>query len=197
MASSVARGRNSNHPTSARSSRPGTRFVRDNLALVARQRDDRARELEAKLETIELQARSILDLSTPVIQVWDGILVLPLIGSIDTARAEQILQNLLRAVAARGAAVVILDITGVPMIDTAVANHLLETVKATRLLGAKAILAGVSPSIAQTLVRLGIDLTGIDSRAHLQSALALAFTMTGKRVVALYRDVPAPGRDRP
>jgi rsbT co-antagonist protein RsbR len=114
--------------------------------------------------------------------VWGDILVLPLIGTIDTARAQQIMENLLEAVVKARAAVVIIDITGVPVVDTKVANHLLKTVQATRLLGADAVLTGVSPHNAQTLVRLGVDLTKVSTKSSLQAGLKLAFELTRQKV---------------
>ena len=140
--------------------------------------------VQQQRETLELQTQAILELSTPVIQVWDDILVLPLIGTIDTARAQQIMENLLEAVVTARAAVVIIDITGVPMVDTKVAHHLLNTIDATRLLGAEAVVTGVSPHNAQTLVRLGVDLSRVATRSTLQSGLELAFARTGRQVKA-------------
>jgi rsbT co-antagonist protein RsbR len=160
-----------------------TRVVKENLALVAQERDATMRQLEEKLHTIELQTQAILELSTPVIQVWDDILVLPLVGTIDTARAQQIMESLLESVVQRRAAVVILDVTGVPVVDTKVANHLIKTIDAARLLGAEALLTGVSPTNAQTLVRLGVDLTSITTRSSLQAGLRRAFELTRQRVV--------------
>lgn len=160
-----------------------TRFAGESLAVLAAERDESLREVEEKLETIELQARAILELSTPVIQIWDGILVLPLIGTIDSGRAAQIMESLLEAVLKRRASVVILDLTGVPVVDTGVANHLIQTVQATRLLGAETLLTGVSSDNAQTLVRLGVDLHGVTTRSSLQSGLQRAFELTALKVV--------------
>ncbi len=133
-------------------------------------------------EALELQTHAIQELSTPVIQVWDQILVLPLIGTIDSGRAQQIMENLLDAVVRWRAAFVILDITGVPMVDTEVAHHLIKTIDATRLLGAEAVLTGVSPQNAQTLVRMGVDFGRITTRGSLQAGLQLGFERTGRRV---------------
>lgn len=134
-------------------------------------------------ELLAQQARAIQELSTPVIQIWEGIVVLPLIGTIDTARAKGILDNLLEAIVETKAEVAIMDITGVSVVDTAVAGHLLETVDAARLLGTETILTGVSPSNAQTMVRLGVDVSRVVTKGSLLAGLRHAFEMTGKRVV--------------
>ena len=159
-----------------------TRIVAEQLALLARQRDRASEELREKMRTIALQTEAILELSTPVIQVWDEILVLPLIGTVDTARSQQIMDDVLHAVVKQRATVVIIDITGVAVIDTRVANHLINAVEATRLLGAVAILTGVSPDNAQTLVRLGVDLRRVATRSSLQKGLKHAFDLTGQKV---------------
>lgn len=139
--------------------------------------------LESREEIIREQRNSIQELSTPVVQVWDEILTLPLIGSVDTERTQQIMENLLNAIVARQARVVIMDITGVPVVDTAVAKHLMQTVTAARLLGAEVILVGISARIAQTLVHLGVDLATVRTRMSLAQGLELAFRVTGHRVV--------------
>jgi rsbT co-antagonist protein RsbR len=139
------------------------------------------RELESKLATIEYQAQTIRELSTPVIQIWDEILMLPLIGMIDTARAQQVMENLLEAVVKSGASIVIIDITGVPLVDTAVVRHLIDTTAAMQLLGAEAVLTGVSPQNASTLVKLGVDLSRVTTRGSLQSGLKLAFERTRQK----------------
>ena len=154
----------------------------ENLQLIYEHRERALAQLQEKLEIIATQSRAMLELSTPVIQVWDEILVLPLIGTIDTARAAQIMESLLEAVVKNRASVVIVDITGVPVVDTKVANHLIKTVQATRLLGAEAVVTGVSPHNAQTLVRLGVDLTAITTRSSLQAGLRYAFGRTGQKV---------------
>jgi rsbT co-antagonist protein RsbR len=157
------------------------KLLTENLAVITRERDENLRQAQAK--TIERQARAILDLSTPVIQIWDDILVMPLIGTIDTVRAQQAMSNLLEEIVKRRVSVVIQDVTGVPVVDTKVANHLLNTIDAARMLGATVILTGVSPHNAQTLVRLGVDLSRIITRSTLQAGLKLAFEMTGQGVV--------------
>jgi len=159
-----------------------TRIVAENLVLTARERDESLRQLQEKVQTIERQAQAILELSTPVIQVWDDILVMPLIGTIDTSRAQQVLENLLGTVARKNAAVVIIDITGVPVVDSKVADHFLKTIAATRLLGAEVLLTGLSPHNAQALVRLGVSLTGVKTQGTLQAGLRVAFELTHHRI---------------
>jgi rsbT co-antagonist protein RsbR len=133
--------------------------------------------------TIEEQRRTILELQTPVIEVWDGILALPIVGSVDTARSEEMNEALLQKIVDTGAEIVILDITAVPIVDTAVAKHLLETVTAARLLGADALIVGLSARTAMTLVHLGLDLSGVTTRTTLAKGLRLAFARLGLEVV--------------
>lgn len=121
-------------------------------------------------------------LSTPVIQVWDDVLVMPLIGVLDSHRAQQMMEQLLDRVVALQARIVIIDITGVPTVDTAVAEHLIRTTKASRLVGTSAILVGISPQVAQTLVRLGVVLDDIDTFTDLRSGLEHALTGLGYAV---------------
>jgi len=132
---------------------------------------------------IAQQRQTISDLETPVIQVWDGVLALPIVGSLDTARTQQMNETLLQRIVDTGCEIVILDITGVPLIDTAVAQHVLETVTAARLLGAEVMLVGLSPAIALTLVHLGLDLGGVITRTTMAKGLALAFARLGLEVV--------------
>jgi rsbT co-antagonist protein RsbR len=129
-------------------------------------------------DTIEQQRVTIGELQTPVIEVWDGILALPIVGSVDTARAQEMNETLLERIVATGSEIVLLDITGVPVVDTAVAQHLLETVSAARLLGADVFIVGLSSRTAMTLVQLGIDLSHITTRATLAKGLALAFPVS-------------------
>jgi rsbT co-antagonist protein RsbR len=121
----------------------------------------------------------MLELSTPVVKLWEGILALPMIGTLDSARTQVVMENLLQKVVETGAQIAILDITGVPTVDTLVAQHLLKTVTALRLMGAEAIISGVRPQIAQTIVHLGVDLQGVTTKANLADALALALKRTG------------------
>ncbi|RMH72318.1 MAG: STAS domain-containing protein [Gemmatimonadetes bacterium] len=128
-------------------------------------------DLEEKMKVIEEQQEAMLELSTPVIQIWEGILILPLIGTIDSRRAGQIMQNTLNAVSQHRAKQIIIDITGVPFVDTEVANHLIKTIQAAKLVGAKCILVGISSEVAQTLVHIGIDLEHLDTFATLEDGL--------------------------
>jgi anti-anti-sigma regulatory factor len=127
------------------------------------------------------QRDEILELSTPVIKVWDKVLILPLIGTLDSGRAARLTESLLERIAADEAEVVILDISGVPGIDGGVAQHLLETVEAARLMGTESIISGVRPDTAQAMVHLGIELGGLRSRSSLKDALQLALRLIGNR----------------
>jgi rsbT co-antagonist protein RsbR len=126
-----------------------------------------------------VQAEAILELSTPVIHLADRVLLLPLIGVIDTQRAQQVMDNLLHRIAETSASVVLVDITGVPVIDTYVAEHLLKAATASRLLGAEVIFTGVNPHAAQTITKLGIDLSGLVTKGSLRDGLITAFRMLG------------------
>jgi rsbT co-antagonist protein RsbR len=134
-------------------------------------------------DTIAQQRATISELQTPVIQVWEGILALPIVGTVDTARAQDMTEALLERIVATGSEIVLLDITGVPVVDTAVARHLLETVAAARLLGADVLIVGLSSRTAMTLVQLGIDLAHVTTRATLARGLELAFARLGLAVV--------------
>jgi rsbT co-antagonist protein RsbR len=135
-------------------------------------------------DTIEQQRLTISELQTPVIQVWDRILALPIVGSLDTARTQEMNEALLQRIVDTGAEIVILDITAVPVVDTAVAKHLLETVAAARLLGAEVLLVGISTRTAITLVHLGVDLSGVITRTTMAKGLDLAFARLGLEVVS-------------
>lgn len=128
------------------------------------------------------QQQELLELSTPVIKLWEGVLAVPLIGTIDSSRAQVVMESLLERIVDTASSLAIIDITGVPAVDTLVAQHLMKTVTAIRLMGADSIISGVRPQIAQTIVHLGIDLTGITTKASLADALALAMRMTGHTV---------------
>lgn len=130
---------------------------------------------------VQRQRDEILELSTPVIQVWDRMLVLPIIGTLDSVRAARLTESLLQRIASDEAAIVILDISGVPAIDTAVAQHLFKTIQGARLMGAESIISGVRPETAQAMVHLGIDIGRIHSRSTLRDALQLAFRMLASR----------------
>lgn len=147
--------------------------------------------MEVRERIINQQSLSLLELSTPVIRLWNKVLLLPLVGIIDTMRARQITESLLDAIAKTESLVTIVDITGVPVLDTSVAGHLIKTVAAAQMLGTKVIITGISPEGAQTLTKLGIDLTGIMTRGSLRSGVAEGFRMIGRRIVP-----DAPGGDR-
>ena len=150
--------------------------------------------LAQQAATIEYQRQTIAELQTPVIQVWDRILALPIVGSLDTARTQETTEALLEKIVATGSEIVIIDITGVPIVDTAVAKHLLETVTAARLLGAEAFIVGLSTRIAMTLVHLGIDLGNVTTRTTMAKGLELAFARLGLEV-GPRRGVPGPSAD--
>jgi rsbT co-antagonist protein RsbR len=132
---------------------------------------------------IARQREELTELSTPVVRLWEGIVAVPLIGTLDSARTQVVMETLLQAIVDLSAEIAVIDITGVPTVDTLVAQHLLKTVAATRLMGADCIISGVRPQIAQTLVHLGVELN-VTSKATLADALATALDRTGKRVVA-------------
>ncbi len=132
---------------------------------------------------ISRQQEELLELSTPVVKLWDGILALPMIGTLDSARTQVVMESLLHRIVETGAQVAIIDITGVPTVDTLVAQHLLKTVTAIRLMGAEAIISGIRPQIAQTIVHLGVDLHDVTTRANLADALAIALERTGQTII--------------
>jgi rsbT co-antagonist protein RsbR len=130
-------------------------------------------------DLIRRQQQDLLELSTPVIKLFEGVLAVPMIGTLDSARTQVVMETLLERIVATGSRLAIIDITGVPTVDTLVAQHLLKTVSAIRLMGAECIISGIRPQIAQTIVHLGIDLQGIASKASLADALALAMEQQG------------------
>ncbi|MFF8278857.1 STAS domain-containing protein [Streptomyces lateritius] len=134
--------------------------------------------VERREEIIRRQSRQLLEASTPVVRLWRHVLAVPLIGNLDTARSQVVMENLLESIQKDEALVAIIDITGVPTVDTSVAQHLMQTVKAVRLMGAECIVSGIRPAIAQTVVQLGIDLSDILTRASLADALATAMQLT-------------------
>ena len=134
---------------------------------------------KAREEVISRQQLELLELSTPVVKLWDGILALPMIGTLDSARTQVVMESLLQKIVETGSQIAIIDITGVPTVDTLVAQHLLKTVTALRLMGADCIISGVRPQIAQTIVHLGLDLQGVTTKANLADALALALKRLG------------------
>jgi len=137
----------------------------------------------AREEIIADQATAMLELSTPVVRLWDGIIAVPLIGTLDSARTQLVMEKLLDELVATGAGHAVIDITGVPTVDTEVAQHLLKTVSAARLLGAECTISGIRPQVAQTIVSLGIEFGDIATKANLADALALALRQAGLKVV--------------
>lgn len=131
--------------------------------------------IKGREDVIFRQTDEIAEISTPVIRVWDGILALPIIGTLDSSRTQVVMENLLQEIVETGSSIAILDISGVPAVDSLVAQHLIKTVSATRLMGAECIISGIRPEIAQTVVHLGIDLSQITTKATLASALRHAF----------------------
>jgi len=131
---------------------------------------------------IKRQQEELLELSTPVVKLWDGVLALPMIGTLDSQRTQVVMESLLQRIVDTGSEIAIIDITGVPTVDTLVAQHLLKTVTAIRLMGADCIISGVRPQIAQTIVHLGLDLQGVVTKANLADALKLALTRLGMTI---------------
>lgn len=169
------------------------RFTEGDLALFAafssqltsavlrlRMNEERDKQVHALADANERQARlleAMREMSTPVIPVHRGILVLPIVGVVDSVRSAQIMESLLQAIQRDKASVVIIDVTGVPTVDTSVANHLLRSTRAASLLGARCVLVGVSPAVAQTVVQLGVELTGLTTRSNLQAGIAYALKL--------------------
>jgi rsbT co-antagonist protein RsbR len=149
----------------------------DRLALITTEAYIATRE-----ELILRQQEELLELSTPVVKLWEGIVALPIIGTLDSARTQVVMENLLQTVVATNSKFAIIDITGVPTVDTLVAQHLLKTITAARLMGAECIISGVRPQIAQTIVHLGINLEDIVTKARLSDAFALALQRSGRTV---------------
>jgi len=144
---------------------------------------------KSREEVIRRQQEELLELSTPVVKLWDGILALPIIGTLDSARTQIVMESLLQAIVQTNSRVAIIDITGVPTVDTVVAQHLLKTVTAARLMGADCIISGVRPQIAQTIVHLGINLLDITTKATLSAAFKIALERTGFN---LHQDLRKP-----
>ncbi len=139
--------------------------------------------IRGREEVILRQTDEITEISTPVIQVWNGILALPIIGTLDSARTQVVMENLLQKIVDTGSQIAILDISGVPAVDSLVAQHLIKTVSATRLMGAECIISGIRPEIAQTVVHLGIDLSDVQTKSTLENALKTAFAMLQLKVL--------------
>ena len=150
--------------------------------------------LQDREAIIHRQHQELLELSTPVVMLWEGILALPLIGTLDSARTQIVMENMLQRIAETGSPIAIIDITGVPTVDTMVAQHLLKTVAAARLMGADCIISGIRPQIAQTMVHLGVVLGDVTTKATLADAFAVALQRTGRiivtRATAMVREPP-------
>jgi rsbT co-antagonist protein RsbR len=151
--------------------------VLDRLGLVTMEAHQRGRE-----QVILRQQQELLELSTPVIKLWDGIVAVPLIGTLDSERTQVVMESLLEAIVENEATVAIIDITGVPTVDTLVAQHLLKTVAAARLMGAECIISGIRPQIAQTIVHLGVDLGDVATKSTVADALRIALAKRGLSV---------------
>ena len=156
-----------------------TTLILDALGLYTTEMHQKSRE-----SVILRQQQEMMELSTPVVTLWDGILALPLIGTLDSARTQVVMENLLQRIVDSGSSIAILDITGVPTVDTLVAQHLMKTVAAARLMGADCIISGIRPQIAQTIVHLGVDLEDVATKATLADAFALALARTGQAIAA-------------
>jgi rsbT co-antagonist protein RsbR len=150
----------------------------DQLGLFTTEIYQRTRE-----DIILRQQTELLELSTPVVRLWDNILALPLVGTLDSGRTQVVMESLLQKIVDTGSAIAIIDITGVPTVDTLVAQHLLKTIAATRLMGADCIISGIRPQIAQTIVHLGVDLGEVTTKATLADAFAIALQRTGSSLV--------------
>jgi rsbT co-antagonist protein RsbR len=137
----------------------------------------------ARDQVIVRQQQELLELSTPVVKLWNGILALPLIGTLDSARTQVVMENILQKIVDTGAAIAIIDITGVPTVDTLVAQHLMKTIAAARLMGADCIISGIRPQIAQTIVHLGVNLEDVTTKASLADAFVVALERTGTSIV--------------
>jgi rsbT co-antagonist protein RsbR len=154
-----------------------TNLLIDRLGLYTTEVYQKGRE-----HVILRQQEEMLELSTPVVKLWDGVLALPMIGTLDSARTQIVMEALLQRIVETGASVAIIDITGVPTVDTLVAQHLLKTITAARLMGADCIISGIRPQIASTIVHLGVDLSDVITKASLADAFALALERVGLAV---------------
>jgi anti-anti-sigma regulatory factor len=160
----------------------------DDLIEANKVSEERMAKLQAVVEEKERLLKTVRELSSPVIRVWENVLVMPLVGAIDSARATRIMEDLLNGITKRQAEIVIIDITGVPVVDTRVANHLIQTIKAAGLLGAKCVVVGISSEVAQSLISLGVDLSGVITRSNLQAGIRYAMEMAGLEVVPKKRE---------
>ena len=161
----------------------------DKLGLLTTEAYQKTRE-----EVISRQQQELLELSTPVVRLWENVLALPLIGTLDSARTQVVMQNLLDAIVDTRSDFAIIDITGVPVVDTLVAQHLLKTVAAARLMGADCLISGIRPQIAQTIIHLGVDLTNVTTKATLADAFAVALRRSGQTVVKMDKRVAAEAK---
>ena len=152
--------------------------ILDELGLYTTETYQKGRE-----EIINRQQQELMELSTPVVQLWTGVLALPLIGTLDSARTQVVMESLLQSIVDTGSSIAIIDITGVPVVDTLVAQHLLKTVAAARLMGADCIISGIRPQIAQTIVHLGVEISDVMTKATLADAFAVALTRVGLSIV--------------
>jgi len=151
--------------------------ILDHLGLLTTEIYQRSRE-----QVIARQQQEMLELSTPVVELWEGVLALPLIGTLDSARTQVVMESLLQKIVETGAGIAVIDITGVPTVDTLVAQHLLKTVAAARLMGAECIISGIRPQIAQTIVHLGVELNDVITKATLADAFSIALDRLGLTV---------------
>jgi rsbT co-antagonist protein RsbR len=189
----VARAEGRSEDEGWRMKKDGSRFWANEVITVLRDKDGTLcgfgkvmRDLTERKRAEEkavMMGREILEISTPVIQIWDGVVMAPLIGTLDSGRTQQLTEQLLEGIVKTNSAVALLDVTGVPTIDTRTAQHLAETTTAVRLLGAQAVLTGVRPAIAQTLAHLGVDLGGITTRSSLAAGLREALNLLNLQVV--------------
>ena len=163
----------------------------DSLGLFVTEAHQRARE-----GVILRQAQEMLELSTPVVKLWDGVLALPIIGTLDSSRTQSIMENLLERIVETGSEIAIIDITGVPTVDTLTAQYLLKTVTAARLMGAECIISGIRPQIAQTIVHLGVELGDVITKASLADAFRIALQRSGHVIVRRSSLTPNPGSNR-
>lgn len=161
----------------------------DKLGLFTMETFQRTRE-----DVISRQQQEMMELSTPVVRLWENILALPLIGTLDSARTQVVMQNLLDAIVQTRSDFAIIDITGVPVVDTLVAQHLLKTVAAARLMGADCLISGIRPQIAQTIIHLGVDLSEVTTKATLADAFAVALRRSGHALIKTDKAAPAGAR---
>jgi rsbT co-antagonist protein RsbR len=172
-------------PAAAAAAVVETSYLLDKLGLFTTEVYQKGRE-----QLIIRQQQELMELSTPVVTLWQGVLALPIIGTLDSARTQVVMENLLQRIVESGASIAIIDITGVPTVDTLTAQHLLKTVAAARLMGADCIISGIRPQIAQTIVHLGVELGSVVTKATLADAFAVALRRLGLAVAG------APGPDR-